>query len=78
MEGCRQRKSRVELFPDSFPKGTDKYRISVGNNGRQEAIMFPHMFKEELSICCVVVVFLHGMSISILENLSTTTKIVSC
>ena len=51
----RQRKSRVELFPEIFPKGADKSSISIRNNGRQEAIMFPHMFKEELSSllrCC--------------------------
>ena len=37
------------MSPDIFPKGTDKYNIFVGNNGRREDIMFPHMFKEELS-----------------------------
>ena len=54
MEGRRQRKSRFELFPESLPKGVDKSSISVENNGHQEAIMFPHMFKEELIIllCC--------------------------
>ena len=49
MEVCRQRESHVEILPEIFPKGDDKYSISVGNNGHWEAIMFPHMFKEELS-----------------------------
>ena len=41
--------------------------------------MFPNMIDEELShVCCNVVVFLHGISISILENMLTTTKIMSC
>ena len=54
MEGCRQRKSRVDFFPESFPKGANKYSISVRNNCCWEAIMFPHMFKEELGslLCC--------------------------
>ena len=47
MEGCRQRKSHVKLLPESLLKGADKYSISVENNGCREAIMFPHMFKEE-------------------------------
>ena len=44
----------VELFPDIFSKGAEKSSISVGNNGHWEAIMFLHMFKEELSsmLCC--------------------------
>ena len=28
-EGCRQRKSHVELLLDIFPKGADKYSIYV-------------------------------------------------
>ena len=54
MEGCQQRKSHVELLPESFPKGVDKSSISIINNGRWEAIMFPHMFEEEMSslLCC--------------------------
>ena len=54
MEGYRQRESHVDLFPDIFPKGSNKYSISVENNGHWEAIMFPRMFKEELSslLCC--------------------------
>ena len=46
--------SCVELFPESLPKGADKSSIFVKNNGRQEDIMFPHMFKEDLSspLCC--------------------------
>ena len=54
MEGCRKIMSRVELLPEILPKGADKSNISIENNGRREAIMFPHMFKEELSsvLCC--------------------------
>ena len=54
MEGFRQRKYYVKMFPGSFPKGAEKYSISVGNNGHCEAIMFPHMFQEELRsmLCC--------------------------
>ena len=48
MEGCRQRNSCVELFLESFPKGTDKYRIYVRNYGCQKAIMLPNMFEEEM------------------------------
>ena len=54
MEGYRQRKSRVELLPKNLPKCADKYNIFVKNNGCRDAIVFPHMFKEELSnlLCC--------------------------
>ena len=54
MEYCQKIKSCFELLLESFPKGNDKYSISIINNGRREAIMFPHMFKEELSnlLCC--------------------------
>ena len=54
MEVCQQRKSHVDLFTKGFPKGGDKYSISVRNNCRWEAIMFLHMFEEELSslLCC--------------------------
>ena len=49
MEGSQQRKSRVEIFLEGFPKGANKYSISFRNNGHREAIIFPHMFEEELS-----------------------------
>ena len=54
MEGCQQRKSRVELLLDIFPKGADKYGIYVKDNGCWKDIMFPNMFEEELSslLCC--------------------------
>ena len=49
MERCRDIKYRVELFPESPPKYVDKYGISIGNDGRRKAIVFPNMFEEELS-----------------------------
>ena len=54
MEGRRQRKSRVELLPESLPKDADKYVIFVENDGHKKAIVFPNMFEEELSslLCC--------------------------
>ena len=48
MEGFRQRKSRVKLLLDNFPKGANKYSISIRDNGCWKAIMFPDMFEEEL------------------------------
>ena len=54
MEGCRQRKSHVELLPENLAKGAKKSSISIENNGRREVIVFPCMFKKELSslLCC--------------------------
>ena len=54
MEGFLQRKSCIKLLPESLTKGADKSSISVKNNGRREAIMFPHMFEEEMRglLCC--------------------------
>ena len=54
MESCRQRKSHVELLLERLPKDADKYGIFVENDGRWKAIVFPNMFKEDLSslLCC--------------------------
>ena len=54
MDDGRRTKSHVEMFPESLPKGANKSSIYVRNNGHREAIMFPHMFKEEMSspLCC--------------------------
>ena len=53
MEGCQQRNSHVKLFPENFPKGAEKYSISIENNGHWEAIMFRNMFEEDLgSLLC--------------------------
>ena len=48
------KKVLCQVVLDIFPKGADRYSNSIENNGRWEAIMFPHMFKEELSslLCC--------------------------
>ena len=78
MEGYPQRESHVELFPESFPKGVDKSSISVKNNGHREAIMFPHMFKEELRILLCCRSLLAWYKYSHIENLSPTTKIALC
>ena len=78
MEECQQRESRVKLLPESLPKGADKSTISVENNGRREAIMFPHMFKEELSSLLCYRSLLAWYEYSHLGNLLTTTNIASC
>ena len=54
MEGCRQREFHVELLPESFPKGADKYGIFIRDNSCRKDIIFPNMFEEELSslLCC--------------------------
>ena len=49
MEICQQRESRVEIFLESLPIYAHKYGIFVKNDGYRKAIVFPDMFKEELS-----------------------------